>query len=284
MFSVHPLSPHLGSACALLDADGTALLLDAGFAYCADYARTKLHTLLEDRPLQGMLITHSHYDHIDGVPLLKAAYPDAIVYSSAYTSEVLARPRALAQMQALDEAAAADDGLPPLIPFQAPSIDRVLSDGEIFSVGSLEVEAITTPGHTRCSMSFFFPSLSLLCASETTGVYADESHMMPGMIVGYQMTLDAIDRLEALSPEHIYLPHNGLLPDKTRTRYFKEAREVAEWTADLIRTMHQAGADEGEILAAYRARVYPPGCLQPERAFLLNARAMIARLTAELCG
>ncbi len=283
MFSIHPLGPHLGSACALLDCGETALLLDTGFGYCAPSALTQLRGLLGDRPLDGILLSHSHYDHVDGLSCFRDAYPDAPVLASKVAAEILRRPHALARMASLDAAAAQDDGFPPLPSLRPPVIDRTLEDGERFSLGGLSIRAVATPGHTRCSMSFFFPDLSLLCTSETTGVYADPSHLMPGMIVGYRMTLEALDRSEALAPRWIYVPHNGLLDGRQREDYFRDARKATLWTGALIRRMYAAGASEAERLDAYRARAYPAGCLQPERAFLLNARAMIDRLTAELC-
>ena len=54
MFSIHPLGPHLGSACALLDCGETALLLDTGFGYCAPSALTQLRGYLEAGDAAGL--------------------------------------------------------------------------------------------------------------------------------------------------------------------------------------------------------------------------------------
>lgn len=62
------------------EVDGSVFLIDPGQADPAlDYLRTS------DQPLAGILLTHEHYDHVDGVPGLLEAYPNTEVIGPAET-------------------------------------------------------------------------------------------------------------------------------------------------------------------------------------------------------
>ncbi|MFI5607402.1 MBL fold metallo-hydrolase [Amycolatopsis sp. NPDC051903] len=61
---------HFGHACVLLETDSERILIDPG-AFSTDFEG--------ERELSAVLITHQHFDHIDGerLPKLLAANPDA---------------------------------------------------------------------------------------------------------------------------------------------------------------------------------------------------------------
>ena len=70
------------------------MLFDAGMAYSADKMIKNIKRELGDRPLDAVLLSHSHYDHISGVPFLRKEWPDLVVYGSAYAKKILEKPSA----------------------------------------------------------------------------------------------------------------------------------------------------------------------------------------------
>ncbi|QKI89372.1 hydroxyacylglutathione hydrolase [Thiomicrorhabdus xiamenensis] len=82
--------------------------------------------------LEGILITHRHFDHVDGIPGLKQTYPDAIVYGPVKT--------------------------------QNPLIEKRLQEGdEIKLSDELSFKVLDTPGHTEDHISYYNEH-ALFCA------------------------------------------------------------------------------------------------------------------------
>lgn len=91
----------------------------------------------EDLRLQYILLTHTHEDHVAGLPALAAAFPSAQVYSSE--KEPVSHPGAL-----------------------------LFKEDAYFHIGTLSIKALLTPGHSPGLTSFFITGLSwpLVCCGD----------------------------------------------------------------------------------------------------------------------
>jgi len=70
----------------LVETDGAALLVDCGVLYKT--LKTRVGGLLP--PLSGILLTHSHGDHTQGLAVFLKHHPDVPVYANALTAEAVA--------------------------------------------------------------------------------------------------------------------------------------------------------------------------------------------------
>lgn len=79
----------VGASCFYLNIDGTGILLDCGI-----HPRKKgikalpNFSLLKELPLDFVLISHAHQDHIGALPFLIQQYPHVIIYSVVQTKEL----------------------------------------------------------------------------------------------------------------------------------------------------------------------------------------------------
>jgi glyoxylase-like metal-dependent hydrolase (beta-lactamase superfamily II) len=97
--------------------------------------------------LGAVLLTHSHFDHIEGVPALLARLGrQAPVYIGA------------AEAEAVDAACRAEQLAPEL---------RPLHGGETLRIGGLDVEVLATPGHTAAGRSYYLPELAAVVTGDT---------------------------------------------------------------------------------------------------------------------
>ena len=121
----------IGTNCYILEDDttGKAAVIDPG-----DEAGRILKVLEEDKvEVEYILLTHGHYDHTTGVPELHRALPKAKIYIHKA------------------DANGAGSQLFPL----AKQVEGLLyyDDGDKLTLGSLTIEVIHTPGHSKGSVT-----------------------------------------------------------------------------------------------------------------------------------
>ena len=162
------------------------ILFDTGRAYSADRMIRNIKKELGGRPLDAVLLSHSHYDHVSGLPFLRREWPELVAYGSERAKEILEKPSARQTMRKLSEAAAKGAGLEhaPEYDDNGLRVDRTVHEGEVLRIGEHTVKVFETPGHTRCSLSYLVDE-DVIFASETVGVTLGD-HYMPCYLVGCQ--------------------------------------------------------------------------------------------------
>lgn len=274
-----------GDSAFLIDDGTTAVLLDSGFAFTGAIIAENIRKQLGERPLDYILLSHSHYDHVLAVPYIKRLYPRAKVVAGRHAAEVFCRPSARAVMRQLNEKAAIkyavtawEDRIDEL------QMDIAVQDGDRITCGGMRFTAVELPGHTRCAVGYYLEEHKLLLGVETLGVYFGGDTYLPSFLVGYQMTLDSFQKARALGAEGILLPHYGPVGQADMERYLDRSQEATQKTAERILEMLRSGKTEAEILVAckeedYRENVSP---IYPNDAFILNTKIMIEQTKKEL--
>lgn len=125
-----------------------ALIIDSVLDFDASSGRTSTESA--DRILESVqdgalevewiLETHAHADHLSAAPYLKQKL-SASIGIGAHITDV---QKVFGEVFNLDDDVAADGS----------QFDRLLMDGDTLSVGSLNVEAWHTPGHTPACMTY----------------------------------------------------------------------------------------------------------------------------------
>lgn len=285
MLNIIPATGSIGAECFLLLSESGAFLADTGYAFSAEATVQNIARALGARSLDLILLTHSHYDHVGGLPAMKRAWPGAEAVAHHYAKEVFARPGAKRVMRSLDADAAHKCGERAAREAytEAFAVDRTVGEGDVLRAGGASICVMEMPGHTKCSVSYYFQEEDLLVLSETAGVMLKTGEVIPAFIVSYDATLEAIARAEAMAPRRMLVSHSGELRGGAVTEYLRAARAATQTAAELVLTEHARGKDFEAICAAYTEKFYIGSCreYQPPEAFLLNTRAMIARLIAQ---
>ena len=283
--TISDVRAHPGDSAFLLDDGQTAILYDTGFAFTGYAVADNIRKALGDRPLDYIFLTHSHYDHALGTPYICARYPGAKVVAGEYAVKIFGKESARSLMRSLDSKFAARCGVGEYEDLvDKLHVDIPVTDGQTIQAGTMEFTVVALPGHTKCSVGYYLPSQGLLLSCETLGVYDGGSLIVPSCLVGYQMTLDSIEKARTLVPRQLLLPHCGLLSAEKTAYYLANCRCAVEATADAILKIFRRGGTHEEAKAWFRHSFYRDGipAIYPEDAMELNTGILVALLEREL--
>lgn len=152
---------------------------------------------IADRPVEAILITHTHLDHTALAPRLSQATGAPIWAEGPHRHE---RELAAGEENRLD--AASDRMLP---------ISRTMEDGETLPVDAMRIEAVTTPGHAANHLAFALPDRRVLLSGDHVMGWATSLVAPPDGAMGpYLASLEKLMRRD----ETLYLPgHGGAISD-----------------------------------------------------------------------
>lgn len=234
--------------------------------------------------LGGVLLTHSHYDHVSGVPLVRRRQPEVEIAAHPLVGKVLARPNAVALVRKLNASVFGGTlpDLPEIVEFAPFPVTRPLADRDRIELGDGRVvEVIATPGHTRDSLSFHLPWAKAVIVGEAAGVPGFDGTILPEFLQSYDDYVASLERLAALELEIVGLPHNGVLVGEEARGYMRRSlRATVAFRARLRRALDRAHGDLEAAFAAEMEALYGPNIGQPRDAFALNLRAMLAAASA----
>jgi hydroxyacylglutathione hydrolase len=256
----------LWETCGALLVDGrSAVLIDPGITPDEISAiADRLRTLGAE--VEGILITHAHWDHLTGV----GSFPAAQVCMSRQAEQVIASGALAARIQANEE----------LHGFRlagAPRCDRVLEPGVAARVGTLTVETLAVPGHTSDGLAFRIRAADVLVVGDYLSTY--EFPFVYHSTAAYRASVAALaDTLRNDRPGLIVAGHGqGLDAARAGVVAEEDLRYLHALRAAVATAIAEGAGEENAVAAG--AAVEPPRAADAngERR-IENARHQLAEL------
>ena len=166
-FRIHGNTWYVGTdglSSILIETSDGLILLDGGLPQSAALIDTNIRALgFDPLDIKAILVSHAHFDHAGGVAALQRLSRASVFSSEAGTATLTSGRLGEDDPQYVADS---DDG-------RFPAIRNVtaVGDGEFVSVGSVNVQAHYTPGHTAGSVSWTWESCALNTCLDV--VYAD---------------------------------------------------------------------------------------------------------------
>lgn len=253
-------------------------LYDCGMACFQKGLIENIEKALNGQPLDFVILSHSHYDHIGALPYILKRWPNTIVCAAEKIKQVFGREGAVNLMRSMGQSAAVGYGLnPDEIIVDGLRVDRVLENGDVVDLGEEKVIAFETKGHTDCSMSFLVQPEGILLASESTGVYDVSNHVHSSILKGFEQSMESARFLKTLPYKYIIIPHYGVLPQELNDKYFDMYIDEAGKEKQLILDCANQGMNADEIFEEHKKVFYNAirKANHPYRAYKMNTEIMI---------
>ncbi|WP_400196597.1 MBL fold metallo-hydrolase [Candidatus Methanarcanum hacksteinii] len=285
-FEIHNVGTVLGGEAFLLVTEQSTALIDSGFAFGAKGLVKNIAKILDGRPLDYILLTHSHYDHVSGAQECRRHWPDAKIVSAEHAAKVFQKPSAIKTMMKLNRSAARNTHHFPIFKdnISGISTDMIVKDGDVIDLGDMKLEVLETPGHTWDTIAFWSAKEKLLVSNETIGVAVDIDNVTPACLVSFKKAVESIERVRALAPESIVMPHYGVVSGSDVCAKYLESAYAGHMSyKDMILEAYDGGMEGDDLLKYSKDRLWvgPIRIGQPEAAFDLNNKYIVPTIVKE---
>lgn len=197
-----------------------------------------------------LLLTHIHLDHAGAAGPLVRRLPRAQVFVHRLGAPHLVNPEKLVSSARRiygDQMRALWGDMEP-VPAQRITI---LDDGDVVRVGARTLHVLYTPGHAVHHVAYHDADRSAMFPGDVAGVHLQGVDFVRPPTPPPDLNLEdwsvSLDRLEALRPDVLYLPHFG--PTRTVRPHLGQLREhLREW-GELMLAGIRAGKTDDELAA-----------------------------------
>lgn len=266
-------------------------LIDAGLGLMGPVYLDNLKNILgNEKKLRYVFMTHSHFDHCGAVPYLKKMIPGLQTGASSHAKDIFIKPRAVELIRHLNNELAIDqtDEIKRETEFCPFELDLPFPGDNEFHLGNgISFEVIATPGHTRDSVSYYFPSMKLLFTGEAAGVFDNAFNIMPEFLSSYEDYMASLEKMASLDIDYLLPGHYYYVTKKDSLNYLRKSMNTARQFKDrIIGFLDRYNGD----CAAVIERIYQEDYIasfsniQPLKPYLLNLEAQVRGIAKNNCN
>eukprot|EP00438_Fugacium_kawagutii_P000912 Skav200862 [mRNA] locus=scaffold71:30715:31944:+ [translate_table: standard] len=241
-----------GTNCYLIGQGQERLLLDTGEGR-PEFVQNLLPVLRREAcKITGVVLTHSHVDHIGGLPALLQRFPDLEIWRCRPPSQGLTFGRLGTPEDATDPAVT--------LSMCSGAKVKLLQDGDVISVAGATLKAVHTPGHAVDHLCFWL--------EEEQALFTGDHILGTGTVIvdDLEAYMSSLQRLHDLRPQRIYPGHGPMLQGSTAQNrpqeYIQHRQQRLKKTLELLESSPRS-------LAELLREVY--GSALPADAFLQHA-------------
>ncbi len=260
-----------------------SILIDSGVTFTGLIVANQIKEFGLKIP-ERVLLTHSHYDHLGGIPALKRRFPEIKVAAHPRVGEILKRENAVKLIVELNEKdekffGASQTFDPAEYRFEPFEIDFYLKEGDLISLGTISVKVLETPGHTKDSLSFYVPEIKALFFGEAGGVPDISGRIHPEFTSSYENYLNSLKKMLSLEVEIIGLAHGGIIYGEDARTYIEKSIKATEECKERILQYYRESGSVEKVVERIFNEDYKKGTIsQPETPYLINLKSRVRKV------
>lgn len=259
-------------------------LMDSGISARAEKFRRSVDNALGDAgKLDGILLTHSHYDHAGAASYLQDTY-ECDIHGSERTVELLKKPKVIDFINHLNEEFKKVLGVESSIGCKELKNLEGWKEGDRIEVDESRYFTVySTPGHTKCSVSYLLEPEGVLFPGDSVGVIERNGTIKPLFLSSYKEYENSIRKLIGLEAEILAFCHNRFIKGKDRVKAFLEkSLESSISLKDKMLDELKKGITIEEAAENILDKVFPqPTVMGPREALMINVCAMLSSVQRE---
>ena len=240
---------------------------------------------IDPEKIKYILLTHTHADHIGGVPHFKREWPHIKLLASPNAANILKKKELINEfilvdtgiaqlMKAKDEI----EQLPPALEEYSFEVDSTIKEEDKIDLGNDVVwDVYDTPGHSPCQIALFEEKEGTLVVGDATGFYVPEKDAFwPNYFVSLVDYCNSIRKLASLPAKRAVLSHNCVVEGDV-DKHLKKAMQATEAYHNELMARLERG-ESPESIAMDKARfVDSLTDIQPFKVMYDLCRIMINR-------
>jgi glyoxylase-like metal-dependent hydrolase (beta-lactamase superfamily II) len=256
---------HHTTSSLILKGQNTAII-ETGHHRCGE----QILTALKERSialdsLKYICVTHRHGDHCGGTTPLATAVPNAVVVGHKYAIATLHDPSRLNQAARQLFGTYAQE----IHPLPDTVSTRESNDGDRIELGhDLEVEIISTPGHTSDHLAYFETSSRTLYTGDAVGLLGPKHYTVTPTSFPPSFKFNAykasIEKLQRYDPAFLVFSHFGAVTGSDIPVIFNRALITLDSWKDTVEQAWNREPTQASVVGAIRDRflieleVFPP--------------------------
>ena len=197
------------------------LLFEGGIGPHASLILSQLQQILPDlSSLRHWFITHSHYDHSGAIEQLYPHFPSVKLYASKEAIANFRNQKYAEKIRQINRSISAGGPVAhepktglclTALPFiQVDELPEIKIAAQAWTV-------IPTPGHSKCSLSFYNRSKKMLFVSDALGEIITPQRWFPLAFESMKSFVESVELLSRYEVQWVALGHHGVLSAKEAT-------------------------------------------------------------------
>ena len=229
--------------CMYLLKGDDAMIIGGGMSWVVPDLEQQLSRIdFPAEKIKYIVILHSHFDHCGAVPYIKRKYPDIRIIASNHAKEVLAKEKVINMIEAANKEMIDKNNLQKEyqdlnLKIDAINVDYTVEDNDIINLGKgIEVQFMLIPGHSKCAIATYVPSLKAIFPTDGTPIIIDsiENLSQPSPQYDFGLYLKSQKRLADCETELCAFEHNGVVTGKEASQVLKNGTLKTEKYKDLV--------------------------------------------------